>query len=305
MKNIFRNKWVKAVTCGLLFYFLSIHSVYAAKTLVEVNDDNFMNISNFAPGGSYETGIAVKNVSENQIKYSITVEQKGGSKKFFENLQVVIKTNNVTHYEGSFAEADKIAMGTLNSNNSIPVTFNVHFPEESGNEYQGLSANLSVRVDAKKTNNDPDPDPPKDDPDEPDNPGKPKDPEDPEVPSDPNNPEDPENPGNPDNPDDPAPDNPDQPDEPETPSDPENPDNPENPQDDPEKPEEPETEEPEEDRSIIPGGNEGPGPGPLPQTGETGSMLFYLIGILGMAVGGYLYHHSLKVTSKLRLMRRI
>ncbi|SDI50689.1 LPXTG cell wall anchor domain-containing protein [Alteribacillus bidgolensis] len=307
MKKTNINKMYKASICVLIVYFLSINYVYAAKKLVEIDDDNFMQISNFAPGGSYETGIDVKNVSENPIKYSISVERTGGSKKFFRNLQVVIKTNDVTRYEGSFAKAEKIAMGTLNSNKNIPVTFYVHFPEESGNKYQGLSANLSVRVDAKQTNSEPDPDLPEDDPeDEPENPDpkEPYEPEQPEHPSNPNNPEDsgdPKNPGspeNPENPEDSTPENLDQPDEPGLP------DDPENPNDNLERPEDPETEDPEDDRSIVPGGNDGPEPGPLPQTGETGNMLFYLIGILGMTIGVCLYQTALQSPS-LRLMRKV
>ncbi|RSL30303.1 LPXTG cell wall anchor domain-containing protein [Salibacterium salarium] len=321
MRESLLIKVLMMVMSGLLFFLLPVNSTLA-KELVEVDDDDFKtSIGNLAPGDSFKTGIDVNNVSNEDIEYVISLnrvkeseqQQEDGSKLFFENMQVVVTVDGEQRYEGSFAGVDEIDMGELGESENVPVTFDVLFPPESGNEYQGLSTTVSLKVDAAQGKGS-DTKPPDDDDehsDESENPedtgnppGQPDDPGDP----DPGEPEQPGTPG--DSPDDPAkPENPsedpnqsDNPEEPQQPEEPgDDPNQPGDPDEDEPKPDDPE--EPGDDETVTPGGNGDP-PGFLPQTGENGNVLFYLLGTFGMAVGIYLYRNTLPVKTPFLLRYR-
>ncbi|MFZ4451674.1 LPXTG cell wall anchor domain-containing protein [Salibacterium aidingense] len=307
-----RKAWVLIIS-GLLLFALSLKDANAATKLVEVDDDDFKTgIGNLAPGDSFETGIEVRNVSQEDVDYVISLkrakeseqQRDKGSKMFFENLQVVITVDGKQRYEGSFAGVDDIDMGQLGENERLPVTFAVLFPPESGNEYQGLSTTVSVKVDAAQAKSSEEDEDHSEESGESEDTGNP-----PENSDDPGEP-DSGGPGEPENPDDPA-----QPDKPsEDPAQPEGPQQPDEPGDHPSQPGDPDEgeptpgdpDDPEEEETVIPGGNDGPRPGFLPQTGETGPLLFYLFGTFAMAAGIYLYRTTLPVkTSFLWRYRRM
>ncbi|MGY4688368.1 LPXTG cell wall anchor domain-containing protein [Salibacterium sp. K-3] len=306
--------WTKALSLltGVALLFLFSSSTAAAGELVELEDSGFMkDVGPFAPGLSFETGITVENVSKDDIEYVLTLKREEEDQQnreeesmmFFENLQVTVQADGEQKYEGSFAGVETIDMGLLEKEEDLPVTFDVHFPEESGNEYQGLSTSVSVKVDARQVNTPPDDDEnsggddngnggndsdggsgnPDRDTSDPGDTGNPEESDDPETPAvpDPDTGE-PEQPGTgePGDPEQPVED-PENPDRPETPEEPGVPDT-----DEPNKPNEPE--EPGDDETTVPGGNDRPGP-TLPQTGEHGNLLFYAAGLVSIAAGIYLY----------------
>ncbi|MFD2707100.1 LPXTG cell wall anchor domain-containing protein [Salibacterium lacus] len=312
-----KTKWKKAssLLLGTALLFLFSWNTAAAGKLVELEDSSFMKgIGPFAPGLSFETDITVENVSSDDIEYALTLQREEEEKQhrekessmFFENLQVTVQADGNQKYEGSFAGVDTIDMGMLEEDEDLPVTFVVHFPEESGNEYQGLSASVSVKVDARQVNAPPEDDEdsdtddnggggndsgggsgnPDSDTGDPGDTGNPGGSDDPQTPSSPNpdtgEPEQPDT-GEPAAPDQPV-EEPDNPDNPESPGSPAAPDDPDVP--DTEDPNEPE--EPGDDETVVPGGNDRPGP-TLPQTGEHGDLLFYAAGLASIAVGIYLY----------------
>ncbi|WP_093338073.1 LPXTG cell wall anchor domain-containing protein [Salibacterium halotolerans] len=325
--------WTKAssLLTGAALLCLFSSNTAAAGELVELEDSRFMkDVGPFAPGHSFETGITVENVSEDDIEYVLTLKREEEKQQdreeesimFFENLQVTVQADGEQKYEGSFEGVETIDMGVLEKEEDLPVTFKVRFPEESGNEYQGLSTGVSVIVKARQVNTPPDDDEnseedddgnggndsdggsgnPDRDTGDPGDTGNPGDSDDQETPSEPDNgaPEEPET-GEPADPDHPVKD-PDNPDTPYIPDNPERPATPEEPgvpnADEPNDPE-----EPGDNETTVPGGSDRPGP-TLPQTGEHGNLLFYAAGLVSIAAGIYLYGRVSSIAAPFVFRRR-
>lgn len=160
-------------------------------------DKELFNLTNMKPGDSYTKILTIQNRSEKQFKYYSQVTFKAGSEKLFNALNLSVSDSLGELYKGNLKDFHGFEPRYLRSFSQEDLMFNIEFPSELGNEYQGLSTEIEF-VFTKNDIIDPTPDP--EDPKNPDSPGNPDTPENPDNPGNPDNPSNPENPEQPTNP---------------------------------------------------------------------------------------------------------
>ncbi|MDQ0352576.1 LPXTG-motif cell wall-anchored protein [Alkalibacillus filiformis] len=133
-----------------LFLFLSVQTVAdEGQSLIEFDDEGFFQVTNFAPGQTEESTISVQNVADSSIEYAVTLDYDG-DENFYEQLLVNMYVEEQLVYEGSFSGLEEVAAGELAEGEEVPLTLSVHFPKESGNEYQGNNMNFVLTAHAEE-----------------------------------------------------------------------------------------------------------------------------------------------------------
>ncbi|TDQ42065.1 LPXTG cell wall anchor domain-containing protein [Aureibacillus halotolerans] len=261
-------------------------------------------LKNLKPGDTAVKTLKVNNQGRRAFTYQAYAEYpenlEGASNSFYRQLEItVVDDSERVLYTGALAEFDHFRRArSLRAGSSEELTFKVHFPWESGNEFQGKKTGVNLTFYAEGF-----------DPDNPDNPDDPDDPDRPDDPDDPNDPDDPDRPDNPDDPNDTdTPENPDNPTDPNDPNDPNDPD-----EDDQGAPPPPDSGQPSDPNDPIPNDNESPGspqenspPGEaelvpiLPQTGERDPLMMTVLGITLLFLGGLaaLWHRYMTLKEK-------
>lgn len=193
-------------------------------------NEYLFNLSNLKPGDQASRILTIQNRGQRDFTYYTKAEFKGGDEKLYNEFLLKISDSNGILHQGKLKDFKSLAPRFLKSMNEEDLKFELEFPFELGNEFQGLG----FEVEFIFTVEDMDPPPPPDDPDDPDDPDSPDDPDYPEDPEDPEDPNKPDKPNNPETPEDP--DNPTNPQEPSKSTEPQDPDkiNPQHPID-PEK----------------------------------------------------------------------
>lgn len=112
--------------------------------------DILFNLSNMGPGNSEEQVLVIKNNGNLDFNYNVMVEFDSGSELFYNTLllKVLDQSNNVL-FNGKLSDftgfADRRFLKTYSEE---PIKFAVKFPDECGNEYQGLAMNVLFTFEA-------------------------------------------------------------------------------------------------------------------------------------------------------------
>ena len=112
----------------------------------------FFDLRNIKPGDWSTKTIKIINSGRQDFSYSVSAERNIGSKKLYQSLQLVINDkNNNEIYRGSLGDFSKLDGRQLMSNESEELEFTIKFPEEHGNEYQGLTTEVDLKFYAEGT----------------------------------------------------------------------------------------------------------------------------------------------------------
>lgn len=101
--------------------------------------------TNIKPGDKFERKLTVKNEGELDFYYQSESKKVSGSDKLFNQLLLEVfdsEGNNL--YEGSLAGFKGFEARFLPSFEDEELTFIAEFPEESGNEFQGLETQFAI-----------------------------------------------------------------------------------------------------------------------------------------------------------------
>lgn len=159
MNNRSRIKRIPLILVVLLFACFTTIPVFAetgtspAKEIdiVTTPDKVFFDLHNIKPGDWAVRTIVVKNSGSQDFNYIVTAERNTGSKKLYEGLELTIADANGELYHGSLGDFNKLEARPLAKNESEELEFTIKFPEELGNEYQGLSTEVNIKFYAEGT----------------------------------------------------------------------------------------------------------------------------------------------------------
>lgn len=104
--------------------------------------DVLFDVSNMKPGDWTERSIRVNNEGTAKFLYTLSAEFADGSKKLYEALTLEVKDKERVLYKGSLGGFTKLAGRILSAGQSEQLIYTVRFPEEFGNEYQGLGTKV-------------------------------------------------------------------------------------------------------------------------------------------------------------------
>jgi hypothetical protein len=155
--SILKNKYILAIcVTSLLLLTIFTQTILAASTnsnLIDVHSQSnesskLFDIQQFKPGDWANRELILSNAKNHPLQYSIDFSFLDGSRKFYDNLVLEIKQKGNILYSGSLASFQLIKDLDLEANETIPLRVEIRFPKESGNEYQGLTANASIIITA-------------------------------------------------------------------------------------------------------------------------------------------------------------
>src|SRR5699024_10641120 len=82
-------------------------------------------------------------------QYLLASRFSGGSKKFYNQLQLTVKQGKDTLFHGQLADFQGFGVKTLDTGEKTQFEFRIDFPYESGNEFQGLVTHFDILVQAE------------------------------------------------------------------------------------------------------------------------------------------------------------
>jgi len=105
--------------------------------------DSLFNITDMKPGDWAPRTVTIKNNGLQEFDYQLRVINDGPDKLFNELLFEVNDQSNEV-YDGKLADFETIPLRSLTSSNVEELDLTIRFPNESGNEFQGLHAQFSI-----------------------------------------------------------------------------------------------------------------------------------------------------------------
>lgn len=120
------------------------------------SDRYLFNLSNMKPGDLATRNLEIQNPFEDDFIYNPTVHFKGGSKKLYQEFELMIWDEHGDElYTGKLHEFEGFSPRLLASGDKEVLTFEATFPYELGNEYQGLGFEFELRFTIEGTNSSP------------------------------------------------------------------------------------------------------------------------------------------------------
>ncbi|WP_018922260.1 hypothetical protein [Salsuginibacillus kocurii] len=160
MKGWFIN-WKLVLLIGCCCYFLLPPAVTVeASEGLKLHDDQFMDIDLFAPSQTETTKVKVENVSGEKLSYDLELLQTAGSTDFFEMLEVTVLKNQEKMASGSLSDVHTLEGINISEDSEDEIVWELHFPEDKGNEWQGKAFQMKVNVLAERETDREDDEPP-------------------------------------------------------------------------------------------------------------------------------------------------
>jgi hypothetical protein len=133
-----------------LLAFVLILMLPLEKTLAQVNNGEIdiatspekvlFDLTNLKPGDWAERTLTIQNKGKQDFKYLTSSRLKEGSEKLYNELLLTISDKEKVLFDGKMKEFSKLDPRTITKNESEELLFKVVFPEELGNEFQGLES---------------------------------------------------------------------------------------------------------------------------------------------------------------------
>lgn len=159
-KTIYLNLILSIIGIITLFsiYLIEIPSIaFALETTGEAfgisifPTSNFLTAPNMAPGDTVSADLTVKNEGQLDFCYDISAQLDATNDETYNIYDVAdlqIKQGTIILYSGKLKDLSKAPIGVLGSQKTDVLNFSVTFPAESGNEYQGKSAEVTFVLNA-------------------------------------------------------------------------------------------------------------------------------------------------------------
>lgn len=119
--------------------------------------DSLFNAENLKPGDWIPRTITVQNKGQKEFEYTASIQNNGKSVKLYNAFMLEVRDESGKElYNGKLAEFSQFSPRELESESTEQLEFTIKFPEESGNEYQGLEAGFILTFVAEGEGNDSD-----------------------------------------------------------------------------------------------------------------------------------------------------
>jgi len=104
------------------------------------------DLSNMKPGDSVNRSLSVSNNGNKNFSYILSNEFKSGDIVFYNQLDLVIKSNNQILYEGKLNKFKELEPRLLNGKKNENLMLFIKIPIELGNEFQGLESDFQFNI---------------------------------------------------------------------------------------------------------------------------------------------------------------
>lgn len=179
----------------IMFLFLSTNGVLVEASSYEYDigvshDTALFNLSNLKPGDQVSKKLTVQNRGWRDFTYYTEANFKGGSKALYNQFRLKVSDSDRVLFHGYLKDFTSIEPRFLKAGSEEDLKFEVLFPPELGNKYQGKWFKYEIKFMVKgygdQTPDPPGPEDPKPPNPEPPEPTKPEDPPKEPEPEDPN-----------------------------------------------------------------------------------------------------------------------
>lgn len=123
--------------------------------LVLSGNGKLFDFKNMYPGDTRQATLTIKNSCSRPCRFDLQVKKDQGSglPSLLGQLELIAADNDAVFYQGSFDRLGPINLGSYASGDSHDLSLEVHLPEETGNDYQGLSAGVKFIFTVKASGN--------------------------------------------------------------------------------------------------------------------------------------------------------
>lgn len=151
-----RKKWVLIPLLLVFLVLMSINNVFAASETGEIDiatspSKILFDVNNMKPGDWSIREYTILNKGKQDFEYTASADLKSGSKKLYKELNLQIQDKNGNVYDGKLANFKRIDYRKLAKADQETLKFRVDFPEELGNEFQGLACEVTIKLYVKGT----------------------------------------------------------------------------------------------------------------------------------------------------------
>lgn len=145
-----KHKVIFTFICTIIIFCFSskYDSIVNAQDGVELEvdpDSVLFDVNNMKPGDWASRDVKIKNRGTRPFMYSINVESRG-MKKLYNELQLEVFMKKRELYSGELNSFTNIKARHLAPGKQDNITVTIRFPEELGNEYQGLEADFAIII---------------------------------------------------------------------------------------------------------------------------------------------------------------
>jgi LPXTG-motif cell wall-anchored protein len=134
---------------ALTVVFLPIGNTGAVESPVEIDiatspSEYLFIVGNMKPGDWANRVITVKNSGNKDFDYATEAKYESGSETLYNQLDLQVSDANGLLFDGKLSDLKGLDTRSLASLSEEKLTFNVLFPSESGNEFQGLATEVAL-----------------------------------------------------------------------------------------------------------------------------------------------------------------
>ncbi|HHY74888.1 MAG TPA: LPXTG cell wall anchor domain-containing protein [Bacillus bacterium] len=141
----------------ILFTLMTVIIIFCSNSLIinaeenkeldiGVTPDRFLfEISNMKPGDLAKRKLTVQNLGKRDFTYNTAAEFIGGSKKLYEEFLLKVSDSNGILHEGNLKDFKGLKPRFLKSKHEEDLLFELEFPYELGNEFQGLAFEVEFK----------------------------------------------------------------------------------------------------------------------------------------------------------------
>ncbi len=137
--------------CFLFVWLIMQVQNFSAETQIGIALKNLhsnhmlFQVENMKPGDWAERTVIIENVENADIQYNTLIENIKGSKKLFDALTLEVKDGQKNLlFKGLLKDFKGFTPRNIQSSKEDQLTFLITFPEQLGNEYQGLETSFKI-----------------------------------------------------------------------------------------------------------------------------------------------------------------
>ncbi|MCM3618859.1 CalY family protein [Sutcliffiella horikoshii] len=154
-------KWISIASIYYLLLFMLIFIPFgttaASEDIKEIDiittpEKVLFDVDNMKPGDWSERVLEISNGGKEDFKYIISSKLKSGDKKLYNELKLKITSEDTKElFSGTLGQFDKLDPREIKTTDKEKLTFQVDFPAELGNEFQGLTCEVEFKIYAEGT----------------------------------------------------------------------------------------------------------------------------------------------------------
>ncbi|WNS76388.1 LPXTG cell wall anchor domain-containing protein [Bacillus sp. DTU_2020_1000418_1_SI_GHA_SEK_038] len=149
--------------CAYVVLFLKPINIQASTNQqpnIETKPSNYLfDVKNMSPGDWATRILTIQNRGESDFNYNTESYFKDGSKKLYNEFLLKVWDSEEVLYSGKLSDFDGFEPRHLPSKSQEDLKFEVTFPYELGNEFQGLAFDFELRFVIEKSGQNPNPEP--------------------------------------------------------------------------------------------------------------------------------------------------